>query len=143
MTTPLESAARGREGKAGLTLVEVLVASALVGLLTVAVYSVVINAVSLNYAVAQRVAAFTLCKEKLEQLRGSDYHSVTASNCAAQTVFLTHLGGTARVPLTGTRAGSLTGLSNPDRKSVTVTVQWDYRGRQFEESMTGVIYRKE
>ena len=125
------------------TLIEIMISMGLIGLLCAGVYSCIISGLNLNYASAQRVAAFTLCKEEVEKMRGVGYLRVTATNFPAGDVFLTHLGGSARLPMTGTRASTITEYSDPVRKVVDVTVQWDFKGRPFEESLTAVIYRKE
>ena len=132
----------GNKSVSGMTMVEVLVAAVLVSFLAVCVYSVIINGLSLSYGVAQRVAAFGRCKEKLEQMRGAGYDNVTTADCATCSILLTHLGGSRRLPLMADRSCTIADVASPTRKVVTVTVEWTFMGRGFEESVSGAIYDK-
>jgi Tfp pilus assembly protein PilV len=131
-----------RRRRAGLTLTEVIVSVVLVALMIGGVYAGLMNAVSLNYASAQRVAAFGLCRQKLEAIRATAYADVTAANLTSESVFLTHLGGSRRVPITGTRSCAVVDRSNPTRKDVTVSLSWAFRNRTFQESVSGTVYDK-
>jgi hypothetical protein len=132
----------GRKLRRGMTLVEVLFASTLFMLAIAGAIGAVMLSLHLNYAGAQQFAAFGLCKDLYEQMRSLDYTNVTATAFPSQTLQLTHLGGDARKTLNCQRMSVIRDCTNPERKVVTVTVQWSYRSKTLAESLTGVIYRK-
>jgi len=128
----------------GFTIVEVVIAMTLVALVVATVLGSLSQGSRLGYATAQHYAAYSLCRETIEQMRGANYGMVAVGNFPSTNMLLTHLGGTARVPLMCTRfiTNDIVELSNPPRKQVTVAVAWDYRGRQELEMSTGYIYLK-
>lgn len=126
-----------------MTLLEVMIATAFVALLVSGIYAGMVQAVGLNYAVAQRVCALGLCRERIEQMRAVDYSSVTATNFDTEILRLTHLGGSARLPLPCTRSSIIASLNNPVRKAVTVMVAWNFRGRPYQESVSGMIFDRD
>jgi hypothetical protein len=89
------------------------------------------------------VAAFGLCKDGLEKMRGTEYSNIATGYLAAESVRLGRLGGSECVPLPADRSCLVTELPNPERKVVTVSVDWTYKGRAFGETVSGVIYRKQ
>ena len=135
---------------AGFMLAEVVIATALTVLIVTSVLVAMVRSTALCYATAQHYAAYSLCRETIEQMRGANYGMVSSNNFPSTNMFLTHLGGTSRIPLWCTRyctnaPGSTNGvveLVSPPRKRVTVAVAWSYRGRNQLESMTGYIYLK-
>jgi hypothetical protein len=126
-----------------MTLVEVMVASFLLALFIGGVYTGLITGMRMNYATAQRLAAFGLCAERLEQMRGCDYSTITVNNFPTETNKLTHLGGSQRVPLNCIRSNIIVSLSNPARKAIAIKVNWVYRGKDYNESINGTIFFKE
>ena len=129
--------------KSAFTLIEVVVSSVLSTMIIGGIYSGIQTGMKLNYSSAQNMAAFGLCLERLEQMRGEAYSDVVPSEFPDENVSLTHLGGEERLPLAATRSSSITDLNDPIRKEVTVTVSWDYRGKTLSQSITGHIYLKE
>ena len=129
--------------KSAFTLIEVVVSSILSTMVIGGIYSGIQTGMNLNYASAQNIAAFGLCQERLEQMRGTVYSDITSTTFPEESLFLTHLGGSERLPLTATRSSTIADLTNPARKEVTVTVSWDYRGRALSQSITGFVYLKE
>lgn len=125
---------------AGMTLVEVMVAMALTVVGIAAVYAGISQGQRMNYLTAQRVAAFGLCRDTLEQIRGMDYESVTTNAYSSQTVQITHLGGSRRIPLMATRTCDIASYSSPPRKAVTVMISWEYRGRTNSECARAVLF---
>ena len=128
--------------RAGMTLIEVMIVVALGSLVIIGVYAGISLGTSLNYASAQRVAAFGLCRDLYEQLRGADYTNVTAVVFPTTTMRLTHLGGSQHLPQMCTRSCTIDELLNPTRKVVNITVAWNYMGNSLQESLDGVIYQK-
>lgn len=63
--------------RAGFTLVEVMIATLVAGITFGGVLTSVLFATRLNYASSQHYAAFTLCKERIEELRETDYENLT------------------------------------------------------------------
>lgn len=127
----------------GLTLIEVVIASAIIFIVVTGVYQGVIQGLRLNYACAQRIAAFGLCKDRLEQMRGAAYADITPTNFPAETMKLTHRGGSERIPINCERSSSIQEYSNPILKNVTVTVAWEFAGRTLEETLSAAIYYKD
>ncbi len=129
--------------QAGMTLVEVMIAVLLLTLFVAGIYTGLITGLRMNYATAQRLAAFGLCTERLEQMRGCAYSAITSNNFPTETNKLTHLGGSARVPLYCVRSNRIVNLPNPTRKAVTVSVHWTYRGVPHTERVDGTLFFKE
>ncbi|MBN1268631.1 MAG: hypothetical protein JXB04_03510 [Kiritimatiellae bacterium] len=121
---------------------EVLVAVVILAISLAAIYGAISIGSGLVYTSAQHTTAFALCKERIEQMRATDYASVVPSNFPPETVTLTHLGGMARNPLTGTRSSEIVEKTPITRKEVTVTVTWTFRERNLTESAQGTIYYK-
>lgn len=122
-----------------MTLVETIVCLMLTCLLLGTVYLGVTRATEGSMMTAQRVAAFGLCRDRFEQMRGGDFASITATNYPIATVTLTHMGGLKHQELTGTISNTITSLASPARKQVSVVVAWTFRGRAFQEYVSGVI----
>jgi type II secretory pathway pseudopilin PulG len=120
-----------------------MVAVFVVSILLAGVFSGATRAVQANYAAAQRTAAFGLCKERLEQMRGTDFDRVSEVNFPTGIVQITHLGGSQRIPLTGFISNSIVSQVSPPRKEVTVTVWWECRGRTLQESYSGSVVDRE
>ena len=143
MSTPMKN-----RSKAGMTIVEVLMAAIFSAILIAGLVSGVIFTNRLNYASAQRVAAFGLCKEWYELMNGGNYTNIAESAYPSETVRLTHMGGTGRLPLMGVRTCQIRELndpavaSDPRRKMVTITVNWHFANRDYQETLNGVIYDK-
>lgn len=128
--------------RAGMTLIEVMIVVALGSLVIIGVYAGISLGTNLNYASAQRVAAFGLCRDLYEQMRGADYTNVTAVVFSTTTMRLTHLGGSQHLPQMCTRSCTIDELLNPTRKVVNITVSWNYMGNALQESLDGVVYKK-
>lgn len=123
----------------GMTLIETVVSMMLTCLLLGTIYLGVTRATEGSIMTAQRVAAFGLCRDRFEQMRGGDFAAITSSNYPAATVSLTHLGGLKRQENTSTISNIITSLVGPSRKQVQVFVGWTFRGRAFQEYVAGVI----
>lgn len=130
------------QGNHGVTLVEMMIALVIVSMIAVGLLYGVMASVRLNYAAAQRAAAFSLCMELYEQMRGADYDYVTPTNFPPQTLRMTHLGGSQRVPLFCQRTCQIVERDNPRRKEIEVTVRWIYQGRTLTERLNGMILEK-
>ena len=130
-----------RGSKLGLTVLEVLVSLTLLGIVGGALVRSVILARQLTYASSQRVSAFGLCRARIEEVRGFDYANIAATNFPAETgIRLSHLGGQNQDPINCDRAVAIQTLTGPDRKEVLVTVSWNYRDRNLQEDITGILY---
>ena len=125
-------------------LAEVVIATALTVLVVTSILAALMRSTGLCYSTSQHSAGYSLCRETVEQMRGANYGMVSEANFPSTNLFLTHLGGTARIPLWCTRycTNGIVELSSPTRKRVTVAVSWSYRGKDQIEMMTGYIYLK-
>ena len=125
-----------------MTLIEVLIVVALGSLVIIGVYAGITLGTQLNYASAQRLAAFGLCRDLYEQMRGADYTNVTAVVFPTTTMRLTHLGGSQHLPQMCSRSCTINDLTSPTRKAVSITVSWTYMDHDLQETLDGVIYKK-
>lgn len=140
--------------KQGFTIVEVVVASLLVTLLGAGVLQTTILARRITYSNAQRVAAFGLAKALTEELKGVGYEELTADYIAGKTAVedddddedeqkeldVVNLGGVNQNIITGIPSIAMEELTDPRRKRVTVTISWDFQGRELEESVEIFLY---
>lgn len=136
----------GKRDNGGMTLVEVVIAMLLVTMLVGGIYQGITQSVVVNYSVAQRVAAFSLCKDALEQMRGvrfADISDDVMDIFGENPIRMTHLGGSAMVPLFATPSITITDETDPVRKEVEISVSWEYRGRGYTESIRGVLLYKD
>lgn len=129
-------------GAGGMSLVEVLVATAVLAVCLLAVTRAVSVGNRLLYVSSQHMEAFMRCRERIEQMRATDYCAITSNNFPEETVRLGHLGGVDRTPLYATRSSVIETCTDPEGKRVTVTVSWNFMGRTETESASGVIYRR-
>ena len=118
-------------------------ASALSVLLIAGIFAALVNAEQGSSIASQQVAAFGRCRELLEQMRGAAYAHVQATNYPPESLTLTHLGGSLRIPILCTRSNSVAVLSSPEGKFITATVIWSFRGEQMQRSAYAAIYKKE
>lgn len=131
----------------GFTLVEVVVIATLLVLVIAGLIRGIIAANQMNYLSAQRVAAFGLCRQRYEQMRAvprDRFATLTSTNALLATtpVRITHLGGAQAIALTGTCSVAMADFNSPRRKHVTVRVNWEFKGRAYQESASGVLYDK-
>lgn len=129
---------------AGFTLMELLWTSTLAALIFMGAIKGISTVNQLNYASAQRVVAYGLCRDRLEKMRATPYDALAVTNAAfvTATVDMTHLGGRNKVRLQGTINCSITDYTAPVRKHCVVTVTWVYRGRTLRETISGILYDK-
>lgn len=127
-----------------MTLVEAVVATSFCALVLIGVVMAAVTAGSMNYAAAQRLSAFGLCRERLEQMRAyTNFAAISDATFLADAVQVTHVGGSPGVPLMGVRSCVISNITvKPERKLAAVTVGWTFRGRPYQENVSGVIYKK-
>jgi prepilin-type N-terminal cleavage/methylation domain-containing protein len=126
----------------GVTLVEMMIALVILSVIAVGLLHGITTSIRLNYAATQRAAAFSLCMDLYEKMRGANYYDVVPTNFPTETLRLTHLGGSQRVPLYCQRTCQIIEQSNPTRKEIRITVQWVYMGRTLRETLDGMIFAK-
>ncbi len=124
------------------TLVEVMVAMAIFSLLIATVLSGLFQIAQFNYMNAQKVVAFGLAYEALENLKAENYEDVSGDHevLSPAQVKMTHLGGKNRVSLNAWRWGGVEEQMAPKRKNITITIGWNHRGKSRFESITGTIF---
>ena len=134
---------RQKESCSGMTLIEVVAVTMIVTLVLLGVIASVMMGNHMNYANGQKVAAFGLCREWYEQMKGVQFFTnITTEVFAPQEVRISHMGGRYRLPLMGQRDCTIVDLLNPERKQVTVRVSWTFQDKEQQETLQGVIYRK-
>jgi hypothetical protein len=120
-----------------------MVALLIGAMMSVTVIRGIVITETLNQANEQAVVAFGMCKAKMEDAMGRHFEDVVASNFPRERdIPLTHLGGTVHIPIECTRWTSIAEQSDPTRKIIRTHVQWEYRGKRFRSSVTGVKYPK-
>jgi len=123
--------------------VETIVGLLLVTLLTLALVESVGLSRRLTYANALRLAAFGMCKSRLEQVRALGFDQLNPTNFPAETAIrFAHLSGRSRLPLTCNRSVSFSPQVDPERTDVQVTVTWNYGGLTLQEHILGSVYPK-
>ena len=142
-TYQLRGAGRSR---LGMTLIEVMIASGILMLISAGFISAIVTGSRLNYSSSQHVAAFGLCKSRFEQMRGlqmDDYTNITEAAFPFEpSLSLTHAGGQGRLPLTCSRTTNVRDLESPIRKEVSITVAWTFAGKPTQERLDAIIYQK-
>lgn len=128
--------------RSGMTLVEVLVTVAITSIVLAGVITSVMMGNQVNYANAQRVTAFGLCKEWYEQMRTTTFTNITTTTFPEEEIELTHLGGLSRLPLHGVRSCTIREIASPTRKTVNIQVRWTYQGKELSESLDGTVYKR-
>ena len=129
--------------KQGFTIVEVVVASLLITLLGAGVIRTAIFSQRVTYSNAQRLAAFGLAKAKTEELKGVGYSELDTRYGSSQQEIdldLINLGGVNQKILPATRSTTLQDVTSPQRKLITVTVSWEFQGRQLSETVQVFLY---
>ncbi|MFH0907248.1 MAG: prepilin-type N-terminal cleavage/methylation domain-containing protein [bacterium] len=130
----------------GMTLVEVVIASVVLMIITAGFISAIVTGTRLNYSSAQHVAAFGLCKGRFEQMREMHMDLFTNITEAAfpfePSLPLTHTSGKTQLPLRCTRSTTIRDFDDPIRKEVTIVVAWTFAGKPTQERLDTVIYKK-
>ncbi|MCF7838342.1 MAG: hypothetical protein K9N49_06900 [Candidatus Marinimicrobia bacterium] len=126
-----------------MTLMEVMVVTAISGVLIAGIISGILTANRLNYAHAQRVAAFSVALERLERIRATPFQELASDHPDFGWTWtnITHMGGANQVPLNGWVNSNLRRREHPTRFDVANWVFWwiPRRGWQVER-IDGVIY---
>jgi prepilin-type N-terminal cleavage/methylation domain-containing protein len=124
--------------KRGFSLIEVMMATLIVGILATGVISGVTLARRLTYVNAQRVAAFGLAKARIEELKGVGYEDLDAGN--PETLDLVNLGGVNQQIVPARLRTNIRELENPDRKRIVVRVDWRFEGKRVQERVRTFLY---
>jgi prepilin-type N-terminal cleavage/methylation domain-containing protein len=98
----------------GFTLIEVLVAIAIVGFVVI-MHDLVVRSLVASQFSRNKELALTVASHKLEELRGLGYSSLPVSGSFADTTLSALPSGTASITVSNYNAGV---------KHVTVTVSW-------------------
>jgi Tfp pilus assembly protein PilV len=132
-----------RTRRQGMTLVEVMIASSIIFLVSGALIVTIVTGSRLSYASAQHVAAFGLCKDRLEQMRGMEFTDITSAAFPTETITLTHAGGSLQTAIACTRSTTVVDQTNPMRKDVSIVVAWTYATKSLTERIDTTLYLKE
>jgi type II secretory pathway pseudopilin PulG len=135
---PRAGAARGR--RSGFTLTEAMVVSVCAALLLTLMVRAVLGISALNYHSAQRVAAYGICRERLELARAADYATLTVG-VQEETIRFGHLNGLRRRPLEGRVTTLIEAHTSPRKRwHVDVSVTWTHGTRTFTERAAAILY---
>ena len=110
----------------GFTLVEIMVAIAILTIALLGLVSVTIMVIKGNSFSQTMTTATTLGKDKMEQLKNTGYTNLT--------------GGTDTVAPIYTRTWTVTNNSPAaDMKTIVVTVQWNWQGALHNVPLTTIV----
>ncbi len=133
----LSSGARDRRG---LTIVEVMISMVLLIIIVGAFYTGTEIAYRGSTLDAQRVAAYGLCQDRFEQMRGGAFSDITYAKYPTQAVNITTgTGLNATNITTGILSCTISNLAAPSRKMITVTARWNYRSISNQETLVGCL----
>ncbi len=113
----------------GFTLIEVVIAIFLVGLLTILTASI-LNATPLSEHAKEENIALTIASNKLESLRAGGYAALPSSGSFSDPAMASLSGGTGTVTVSA---------YNTKTKQVTVTVAWNENGVANDVVVTTLI----
>jgi Tfp pilus assembly protein PilV len=134
----------GRSRKRGMTLTEVMMGVAIIMLMGPGLLYGVLKGIRLNYSASQQAAAFNLCLDLLEEMRGvEDFDYVTDAHFPDTTLRLTGLGGLQRAALNCKRKCNIIDHNNPARKEIKIKVDWVYLGKSMQQTLDATIYQRE
>lgn len=130
------------QNQSSFTLVEVMVTMAIFSLIIATVLSSLVQISKFNYMSAQKVVAFGLAYDALENLKSENYADVTSGHAllTPEEVKLTHLGGKNRVALNAWRWGEVEEKFSPQRKVITIWIGWTYQDKHHFEKVDGTIF---
>lgn len=126
-----------------MSLVEVVVTSALCLILTGTILTGLVSAGGAAAMASQHTAAMCLCQETVEDLRARDFADIVHRRFPArEDVSLTHTMSNQAVVVPAERRIEVTDESAPgfDARRVVVSVRWTIRGRVQEERVETIIY---
>lgn len=125
--------------RGGFTLVEVMVASFISILLIICVYNAIESAARGTRNMADHVAAYGLCRDRYEQMRGTAYQNIVPANFPTTNMTLTHLECSDSTPIAVTVSNVITELSQPVRKQIRIYASWEFLDRKYVEYLSGSI----
>jgi type II secretory pathway pseudopilin PulG len=125
-------------GRAGLTLVEVLISVGIFGIAIPALLGGMLTGYGVVKKNAHHIAALNLARKKIENIMNIQYSSLsTTANAYSETNVLLDSNSALRanIPVT---------VSNPSgttRKFITVTVRWTEQNRTFTVTLHTLVTR--
>ena len=121
--------------KKGSSLVELLVAVGILAVVAVALMQSSIIVLQTSVQNEMRDEAVRIAEQTMNELRSSEGGFVTET---VEYPELKRMIRNAEIPFTVTR--NVVGLDG-DTKEVTVTVSWQFRGKQYNHTVTSIIRR--
>ena len=117
----------------GFTLLEVLVAASLFGIVLLAVPSLLLSTTQADVHARDVTGAMNLAQDKLEKLRNEPYAALTSG---ADPSPINESGGTGTALAMFTRGWTVNAGPVAGTKELWVTVDWTHLGRQHVELRT-------
>ena len=125
--------------KKGTTLIELLIAIAVIVIGLLALYSAIVTGMTLNLKAKHRAIAYNVGAQEMEILRNTAFSSLTDR---ADGPYIGTVSGLTQLP---TGMGQLTIQNysgNPDIKQINIKVLWQESGQPKNITLTTLIYKE-
>lgn len=126
----------GADGRAGLTLVEVLVSAGIFGLALPAILGGMLAGYGAVKRNAHQIAALGFARSKIEEVMNLRYASLsTAAGAYGEAGIPLDPAGSPRANIVVT----VSGVSGAARKRISVSVQWTEQNRSFDVTLHTLV----
>jgi prepilin-type N-terminal cleavage/methylation domain-containing protein len=120
--------------KGGFSLIEVLVAMLVLGIMLLTLISVFIYGFNVISRSTQVALATQICQEEVEHIRNLSFNTVTALGTSFTNTKLSRL-------LSGQGVRAIEAGAGNDIKKLTVSVTWTYRGQSLRKDVVTYVTR--
>ncbi len=120
----------------GMSLIEIMLAMVILLIVSLAVMQTAIVGMNSNVQNALRDEAVSVADRRMNELRNTAFDGISAGTQVEPAI-----AGTTRsftVNYTPTRAVT---QINPDMKQITLSIAWNYRGKNYTHSITTIVRR--
>lgn len=124
-----------RSSKKGFSLIEVLIAVFILGIVSLTLISVFIYGFNVIYKTKQLTLATQIAQEEVELIRNMNFDDILTLDSSYGHDSLSEL-------VNGTGTLSLQDGPGTDIKKLTVSVTWDYRGTSLRKDVVTFITRE-
>jgi type IV pilus assembly protein PilV len=123
--------------KKGMTLLEVLIALVILMVVSLALMQTALLGIRENLRNALRDEAVNIAEQRLNELRNTDFNSITlVSNLTETAISRTFRAGAVPVHFTPTRTVTQIGS---DAKQIAITVSWGFAGQTYAHNVTTIM----
>ncbi|MGD2295188.1 MAG: prepilin-type N-terminal cleavage/methylation domain-containing protein [Candidatus Aminicenantes bacterium] len=123
-----------KKSRKGFSLIEVLIAVFILGIISLTLISIFIYGFNVVYRIKQVTLATRIAQEEVEFIRNMNYDDILTLGPSFSHDSFSEL-------VNGTGSLSLEDGSGGDIKKLTVSVTWDYRGTNMRKDVVTFITR--